>query len=867
MGSCAKCRADLPDAAAHCPSCDPVRAAARARSVVFPSREDLKERFETLLAHHGFVVGNAEVLPLDTKLSLELVLPEDAGTLTVIARVVGARETPCGKDGPYELQLQLLDFDAEKQATIRALLAAGPAPLDSEPLEPEPGDARLDGLNSRRGPPEDSEDPMPLEDLEPLEVESPAAAIPRSEPPSGERRQADELKEDLTNFTVQFVQAATKTSYYTADHEESEKAKRSLYAPFSELLRDQPEVTFYLRTMGEKHTMLVYGIFDEPTELSAVMREEMAEVYTTKLAHFFEGNSLSSLSLKRSLGEEEFHRFVNLLAQVGGTSAETLAEERIHNISVVFQMDRVAGRQLSWRVQMALTRLRKDLSVIPLYRHLNGEELQRVQMQVFGDVVRPLRNVDVLRELLENCDLALQRPEDAGEEQVAELESQILAAVPLDVVPELLCGLAADLLEARREGGERFEMLQRVAQRVSQQVQAEQVHHLEDALRLLLANEVLTPDELPPFLQEKLALERKAAAYLESREEDLRRLACARDAADYQARLDFLASIFPILLACREFSASLEILERVAAGRARPAPFEERPDVVDAWMERLVASELAEDLPHRFEEADHVGREFLLKLCRLVGEPVLPTVCSILRESGRSPTRQALTDLLVEFKRPAQRFVSLELQEPDLPLDYLLDLLGILERVGDPDAAAIAAGFREHPHSRVRRTALLAVCHLDECLVTEYLVPALADPDPEIRETVRGGLFQRRSLAPALFEYCARILSAIDEENQGLARRICADLAVYDEGEGRSRSVALLRGVLGADEAAKGGWLSKFSNRGKEPAHVPVRIAACHSLGRLRATEAVDALARFEKCGHRSLEQAAVRALEMIRNG
>ena len=462
------------------------------------------------MAHHGFVVGNAEALPQDTELSLELVLPEDAGTLTVIARVVSARETPGGEGDPYELQLQLLDFDAEKQATIRALLAAEPAPLDSKPLE----------------------------DLEPLGIGSPAAAIPRSEPPRGERRQADELKEDLTDFTVQFVQAATKTSYYTAGHEESEKAKRGLYGPFSELLRDQPEVTFYLRTVGEKHAMWVYGVFDEPTELSAVMREEMAEVYTTKLAHFFESNSLSSLSLKHSLGEEEFHRFVNLLAQVGGTSAETLAEERIHNISVVFQEDRVAGRQLSWRVQMALTRLRKDLSMIPLYRHLNGEELQRVRMQVFGDVVRPLRNVDVLRELLENCDLALQRPEDAGEEQVAELESQILAAVPLDVVPELLCGLAADLIEARREGSERSEMLQRVARRVSEQVEAEHVHHLEDSFRSLLANKVLTPDELPLFLQEKLALERKAAAFLESNEEDLRRLDCARDAADYQAHLD-----------------------------------------------------------------------------------------------------------------------------------------------------------------------------------------------------------------------------------------------------------------------------------------------------------------------------------------
>jgi hypothetical protein len=619
--------------------------------------------------------------------------------------------------------------------------------------------------------------------------------------------------------------------------------------------------------------MLVYGVFDEPTELSAVMRREMAEVYTAKLSGYFESNSLLNLSLKHALDEEEFHRFVDLLARPGslargadGALAEQLAEERIYNISLVFQQDRVAGRRLSWRVQMALTRLRKDLSVIPLYRHLSEDALARVRMQVFGDVVRPLRDIGVLRELLENCDLALDESEQASEEKLAELESQVLAVVERDKLPNLLQGLAEDLAEARSQGSERFGMLQRLTRRVSQQLAAEQTHLLEDAFRTLLANDVLTLDELPVFMQHKLALEDKADAFLEIKDEYLRRFDQVRDPADYQQHLAFFESIFPILLPRWDSSALPEILERVAAGRAEPAPFEERGVMAEAWLERLAESRLAEELPPLFADADRVAREFLLKLCRLVGEPVLPTLFSILRESEPGPTHQELHEFLVEFKGPALRLVSRELQASDLGADYLRELLELLEQVGQPDSASLAAELRTHRDPQVRKAALLAACRLDEGRAEEWLVPAMVDTEAEISGAARAQLFKRRSTTPAVFEYCSGILNTI-EDDPDLARHICTDLAVYDQGEGRQRSVALLLGVLAEDEAQpqKGGWLSKFTQRDADPEHVHVLIAACLSLGRMRATEAADDLARLCKCGDRSLEQAAGRALEMIR--
>jgi hypothetical protein len=97
---------------------------------------------------HAYVIANAEPLPQDTELSLELVLPEDAGTLDVTARVVSSRETSSGNGASWALQLQLMDFDAEKQATIRDLLASEADVVELD-LEEEVGDTSLKGLVSR----------------------------------------------------------------------------------------------------------------------------------------------------------------------------------------------------------------------------------------------------------------------------------------------------------------------------------------------------------------------------------------------------------------------------------------------------------------------------------------------------------------------------------------------------------------------------------------------------------------------------------------------------------------------------------------------------------------------------------------------
>jgi HEAT repeat protein len=684
----------------------------------------------------------------------------------------------------------------------------------------------------------------------------------------------EELAQELTDFTLQFVRAVTKSSYYTADHQEAGKAKVGIYTAFRDLVGDRPEVTFYARRMGERFSILVYGIFPEPTDLTQAMLRETSEIYVPKLSHYFEANALLSISFKNALSEDEFHQFVDLLASPSNTapgSSDTivhrLARYRIHNISVVAVEDRITARGLSWRVEMALTRLKKDLSVIPLYEHLGEEERREVRLQVFRDVLRPLREVGLVRELLENCDRIVEEVEEFSEGQLVEIEAQVLASVREGLLPDLLRGLAGDIADAKREKPEEMDRLLRLTRRVASQLTPEQAKSLEDAFRTLMEERALGFEELPAFLQRKFQVERDAATFLKMQERVLARLDRESNADNYRVLLEFLESIFTELLSRADPSPTLAIIDHVSEHRIAPTPFAERPMLAAVWLEGIVYSSLSEKLVRELSQADKLKRELLLELCRRLGDETVPILFRALSGCESVPTRQAIVGVLAELKFASRAFLRRELLEPDLPTEYLLELLRLLGSVGEGDCADLLAPALDHDDPSVRIEALGAASKLDSLRGEERILSALDDGDPKVRETALKALFDRGCAAPAFFAFCGRILAASDESQQETARLVCSRLAGYDQGEHRATCVALLRGALGDAEKSSGSWWSSIKRSvSSESELVSVKVAACQALGRMGATEASEALEQLGRHANPTLKRAAQHALEEIRN-
>jgi hypothetical protein len=225
------------------------------------------------------------------------------------------------------------------------------------------------------------------------------------------------------------------------EHPRAKEAKVGLYQRFQSLFSGRHELTFILQEKGEIKDILVDGALPETQTLRSLMTQGMAEVYVPRFSKFFERKRLVSLTLKERMGEDEFSEFVDVMSEPSFVSLDSevkelfvthLREHRITNISFVFTEDLVApDRKLPWRAQLAISRLRKDLKVIPLFHKLSGEKLHELRMQVVRDVLRPITKPDLMAVILLNSDLA-HSPGLSDEE----IEDELVRYVPENLLVE-----------------------------------------------------------------------------------------------------------------------------------------------------------------------------------------------------------------------------------------------------------------------------------------------------------------------------------------------------------------------------------------------------------------------------------------------
>ena len=134
--------------------------------------------------------------------------------------------------------------------------------------------------------------------------------------------------EVLTEFILSLVQAFLRTGYYLPDHPQARKAKVGLYNRFKSLFAGRHELTFMLKEMGETQNILVDGPLPETQRLSTLMTKGMAEVYVPRLSKFLERKDLVSLTLKETMSEEEFSRFVDVMSEPSFQTLDSVAKNQ-----------------------------------------------------------------------------------------------------------------------------------------------------------------------------------------------------------------------------------------------------------------------------------------------------------------------------------------------------------------------------------------------------------------------------------------------------------------------------------------------------------------------------------------------------------
>jgi hypothetical protein len=213
-----------------------------------------------------------------------------------------------------------------------------------------------------------------------------------------------------------------QTGYYSSAHPLAGKATEHIFEKLRGILQDKDELLYMSTSVHVKEDISVDGLLTEPLYLKDSFHNlSLGQHFISKFLDYFDRNHLVSFSIKNRIERKEFEKFIEVLVQQQGADesredaetrerfSDTLLKNKIFNIVVVHR-DELLGHQrvIPWRVQLALSRLRKDLKIIPLYTKASTQELATAKTQTVADIVRPLRQNIFLKELLLNCDLVVE---------------------------------------------------------------------------------------------------------------------------------------------------------------------------------------------------------------------------------------------------------------------------------------------------------------------------------------------------------------------------------------------------------------------------------------------------------------------------
>ena len=668
-----------------------------------------------------------------------------------------------------------------------------------------------------------------------------------------EKTQPSELDEEqklrvhLAQFVMDFIKALLKTGYYDPNHPEARQARTGLHAQFRTLMKDRFELGFVRTASSENPEIIVEGVLTEPLSLAALLGKGVGALFVPKLSEYFERHALQSFAINAGISEGEFDGLIDIITREPGVGrgngkpnlGELLIEREIFHVSLLFSEDLVGReRRMNWRVRLALSRLKKDLRVVPLYRQAGEQALQRAKQQIVEDVIRPVRRPDLLCTLLVNCDLVALDQSLIGE---APLERQVLQILPPLLIPPTLAATTKEVAAMAQASGGLDQVsgaprLRHLLMDLADRAYGVGVDASYDALAGLFQSKLLTAVDLSPSLKEFLQVQRFAQSLIASPEAGLAQL---RDllARGGGAAAALVGPLVADLLRRGQFKVACDAL-RVA---------QEMPKAAAQVRHTLGREAVVRPLIHKFVTGGKEIREQATELFALMGPPAVGPLIDLFAESADRGVRRAACAAVARLGAAAVDPLLERLECPNLPWYVIRNILMVLGDIG----REIPLDFRRyirHEHRRVREEAVGTLGRLPIPEAEALLLNGLRDPHPAVRARAVAVLGKLRTKNIGALHFMAEAIrrktSREKEEDDAVQLQVCAafrQLGNFRYG-GEGRIEAVLAQAL--DGPAKRGFLGVFGAAGTLPKSAAVRAAILETLGAIGTAASADALRR-----------------------
>jgi len=544
-----------------------------------------------------------------------------------------------------------------------------------------------------------------------------------------------DLKDQLAQFFLSLIQAFLRTGYYTPDHPEAQKARVGLYEAFQGLLDDKDELTFLVRDAPEGSSILIEGVLPEPQDLNGLMFQGMAEMYTPRFAKFLERKDLVSLTLKKKMAEEEFTRFVEVMGEPAFVDtrekdnkerfALTLKSQGIANISYIFNEEILATkRMMPWRARLAISRLKKDFKMVPLFYNLDAEGLKAVRCEIIREVARPIQDAGVIYPLLMNSDLA-----ESEEIKEPEIEKEMVASLPNG----LLLGVSKKFLKEASGNGKTLyslEKWQRLAREFARALKSRQILGREAVLEAFFKTKLIPLEELPEAAQRKIKVELFLQKFLRDSEAFLRKLDAMHDGETYAKAARYLRAMIPELLRRDRYEAVLKIISRIDR---HAKDNDDRAPYARQVLEKIKAGKIPIALKGKFLASNSEMCQAIVPIFDLLGEAAVPHLLDILKQTQDPWILKSAFETLTRIDPSTVDSVLQELKGKERATGFgvrIIRVLGALDygESTHPFAETLKACLR-HENPRLREEALLAYYNVAGDDGEALYLEMLQDPD------------------------------------------------------------------------------------------------------------------------------------------
>ena len=656
---------------------------------------------------------------------------------------------------------------------------------------------------------------------------------------------------ELAEFVLSMAKSMNRTGYYSTDHPEGQKALLGLYDGFVNLMHDRgQEFAFQLSFSREGKDSEDVALYDgkNPIHLMrGILMEGAGNTFVPKFVDYFHRQGLLSYTLRKDLTQEHFEVFVERMTRPADTAvtnpgeqlSRDLAVAGVRGVSVVFDEDRIAGLRgsIPWRAELALTRLRKDLRMIPMLADASVDEMRKIKSRLMDDILRGIQEPLLLIALARHLGEALE-----GQEQIMtrdEAETHLIDGIAPRVAPGFAEKMATAWVD--EEGGVqesaedrrcRLRLIKALIRRLLEMSEKQAAH----ALVVLYDAGYIDLDGLSLKARDVIRANALAEAALDSAEKlgsELERSGSANNLDDLTRDLRLAADVLVERGAWSMASILVEQIRAYATGElpvpmggAASAAAALRQVAPEDTIELIAGGIVAADGP--YEGCVAMARAF-------DPDGATAVLLHAMRETRDPALRHWLVDELKRRSWDTSETITGKLKDEETPWWVLKDLLIVARDFGDEGLYPTLVSLYEHNAPQVRTEALVSMAVVAPSRAVKMIERALDDSDRDLRRTASLAAATTTKPSEGMIRSLLRILDA-DREQEGLRLQAASSLcAIAQRGPNIPRRREIIDAFRNIVADRHGSKMHRFKRFAKSRLPPPDQLisAACINIGEI----------------------------------